>query len=328
MPRSPRDRRTADVDHPVEVQHGQVVDLAQRPFGAFQAHGFPSLLDSTDGLARGGDPSVRGPAPAARAVPRAQAEPTTCRGPGLAAALRPTVPGRRGPSQPVAGARPAASRRGPRAVAARVHGGGHDGAGAGRRPRRLPPRVQPRRPRRAPPRGDPPRPGRLAGRPDDPAGPQPGTHPAGPPRPGAGPAVGATGVRHGADRRVRGPQRPASPDLGDPGPRTAPRAGRGPGRLSGADRGRTPPVCRLPPHAGPRARRCVRPRTGDARRPGGHAVVPRADPPGPHRSEPRGPRGRRRDRRRRVRRGRPGRRPSRRWARTRWSPPTARCGRP
>ena len=136
----------------------------------------------------------------------------------------------------------------------------------------------------------------------------------------------ASGGRDAPDRRLRGPQRPAAPDLGDPGPGAAQRAGRGPGRLSGADRRRPPPVRGLPPHAGAEP--------GGAFDLGLAMLVDQEDTPlflGPiHR----------------VLTGvsledlaaaaeiagagttwSTGRPPSRRWARTRWWPPTARCGR-
>ena len=72
--------------------------------------------------------------------------------------------------------------------------------------------------------------------------------------------------------------------------------------------------------------RRVRPRPGHAGRPGGHPAVPRPDPPGARRRQPRRPGGRGRDRGGGydVADRRP---PSRRWARTPWSPPTARSGR-
>ena len=286
--RSARDRVRPDVDDAVEVEHREVVGLAQRRVGAFQAlrgTGFPSLLDSTDGLARGGDPSVRRSSAASRALPRPPAEPPTRRGPGRAAALRPTVPGRRRPSQPVAGARPAAPGRRARAVAARVHRGRHDRPRPGRRPRRLPPRLQPGGPGRAAARGHPPGPGGLAGGPDDPARAQPGAHPA-----------GAPGTRRGAAARASGRRHRSRPTTSSTGTTSGTGSGRSATRrcsagsptalaeLPGADRRRPPPVCGLPPHAGARARRRVRPRSRDAGRPGGHPAVPRPDPPGAHRA--------------------------------------------
>ena len=116
-------------------------------------------------------------------------------------------------------------------------------------------------------------------------------------------------VRDGRGRASRptssSTARAAAPDLGDPRPRDPGRAGRRTGRLPGADRRRSPPLRGLPADAGPQPGRRVRPRPGDAGRPGGHPAVPRPDPPGPHRRRARRPRRRGRDRRRRVRRRRP-----------------------
>ena len=97
----------------------------------------------------------------------APADPATRRRPGLAAALRPTVPGGRRPSRAVAGARPAPPRRRAGALPARVHRRRAHRPRPRRRARHLAPCLEPRGPGRAPARGDPPRAGRRAGRPDD-----------------------------------------------------------------------------------------------------------------------------------------------------------------
>ena len=109
--RRARDGVAADVDDPVQVEHRQVVGLAQRALRSARAPsvtGFASAprLDLMDSQ-RGGHPAVRGPTPAPRALPRAPAAPRD------ASATRPrggSSPDRTGPSPGVsASGRSAAS---------------------------------------------------------------------------------------------------------------------------------------------------------------------------------------------------------------------------